>query len=264
VPEPHKQADIASRTEEFMEREASKPFGWESYHWVKWATITEAMRRLEVDQGAKVLDVGCGSGWTSLFLAESGYRVTGMDLVAANVELCRDRARRWGLEIPFQEADAEELDLGTDFDAALVYDALHHSTRQDAVVQRVAAHPQYRRLGAVRGALLAARRLARRQADDAGARLARAGRALARAQAKLPERRARLVPALLPGDAALRAACLGVRLAAHATGRRKRPGGSSGTGLARGPQGLRSETLGCTLQENERRGLSGSSFRGHV
>jgi SAM-dependent methyltransferase len=123
-----------------MAGEASKPFGWESDHWVRWATIAEAMRRLEVRPGATVLDVGCGSGWTSLFLTESGYRVTGVDLVPANIDVCRSRARRWGIEVDFRVADVEELDVGEDYDAALVYDALHHSSRPDAVVGRVAAH----------------------------------------------------------------------------------------------------------------------------
>jgi 2-polyprenyl-3-methyl-5-hydroxy-6-metoxy-1,4-benzoquinol methylase len=137
--EPHKQAEIESRTAAFMATEASKPFGWEADHWVRWATIVEALRLLGVRAGATVLDVGCGSGWTSLFLAESGYRVTGVDLVPANIELSAARARRWGLEIEFQVADMDELSLGRRYDAALVFDALHHSTRPYSVVQRVAS-----------------------------------------------------------------------------------------------------------------------------
>jgi 2-polyprenyl-3-methyl-5-hydroxy-6-metoxy-1,4-benzoquinol methylase len=140
VLEPHKQAEIASRTDAFMAGEASKPFGWEPDHWVRWATIADALQRLGIQAGATVLDVGCGSGWTSLFLAESGYRVTGIDLVPANVELSAARARRWGVEIDFQVADMDELSLPGGYDAALVYDALHHSTRPYAVVPQIASH----------------------------------------------------------------------------------------------------------------------------
>jgi SAM-dependent methyltransferase len=125
----HKQAEITSRTPEFMANEASKPFGWESYHWVRWATIVESMQRIGVPRGARVLDVGCGPGWTSLFLAESGYRVTATDIVPANVELTTRRAERWGVELSAQVADMEEVDVGGGFDLVLVYDALHHSTR---------------------------------------------------------------------------------------------------------------------------------------
>ncbi len=138
--EPHKRAEIESRDRDFMAGEASKPFGWESYHWVKWATIAEALRRLGMPQGAAVLDVGCGPGWTSMFLAESGYRVTAVDLVPANVELTRARADRWGLKVDARVADMDELELGASFDLVLVYDALHHSSRQRDVVRGVAAH----------------------------------------------------------------------------------------------------------------------------
>jgi SAM-dependent methyltransferase len=142
APEAHKQAEIDSRTPEFIAAESTKPFGWETYHWVRWATIAEALQRLEVGRGASVLDVGCGPGWTSLFLAESGYQVTAVDLVPANVELTSQRAARWGASVTAQVADMEELDLQRRFDFALIHDALHHSRRHRRAIERVAAHLQ--------------------------------------------------------------------------------------------------------------------------
>ncbi len=136
----HKQAEIDLRTPAFMAAQSTKPFGWEPYHWVRWATIADALQRLGVDRGADVLDVGCGPGWTSLFLAESGYRVTATDLVPANVELTTQRAARWGIELRAEVADMEELALEGRFDLALIYDALHHSDRHRRALERVAAH----------------------------------------------------------------------------------------------------------------------------
>ena len=66
-----KQAEIDSRTPEFMAGERSKPFGWDPALFVEWATVSEMLRRVELSAGASVLDVGCGSGWTTLFLADS-------------------------------------------------------------------------------------------------------------------------------------------------------------------------------------------------
>jgi SAM-dependent methyltransferase len=140
APEAHKQAEIDSRTPAFIAAESTKPFGWESYHWVRWATVAEALRRLAIPRGARVLDVGCGPGWTSLFLAESGYEVTAIDLVPANVELTAQRAARWGASVTAEVADMDELDLGRRFAFVLLHDALHHSRRHPQALERVAAH----------------------------------------------------------------------------------------------------------------------------
>jgi SAM-dependent methyltransferase len=140
--ESHKQAEIDSRTPDFIAAESTKPFGWETYHWVRWATIAEVLRRLAIPRGASVLDVASGSGWTSLFLAETGYAVTAVDLVPANVELTAQRAARWGASVTAEVADMEELDLGRRFEFVLIHDALHHSRRHGLVLERAAAHLQ--------------------------------------------------------------------------------------------------------------------------
>lgn len=134
----HKLAEIASRSPEFMAAEASKPFGWGPLHFLEWATLERMLDAVGLEPGAALLDIGCGSGWTSLFLAERGYAVTGYDLVPANVELCRTRAERWRSQATFEVADMEELPPGEPADAALILEALHHSTRQRAVLASVA------------------------------------------------------------------------------------------------------------------------------
>ena len=139
APEAHKQAEIDSRTPDFIAAESTKPFGWETYHWVRWATIAEVLGRLAIPRGARVLDVGCGSGWTSLFLAEFGYDVTAVDLVPANVELTAQRSARWGAAVTSQVADMEELDLDGRFEFVLIHDALHHSHRHQRVLERAGA-----------------------------------------------------------------------------------------------------------------------------
>lgn len=45
----------------------------------------------EVETGAPVLDVGCGPGRTTAYLAESGLSVTGLDLSSEMVRLARER-----------------------------------------------------------------------------------------------------------------------------------------------------------------------------
>jgi SAM-dependent methyltransferase len=133
----HKAAEIASRTPEFMAGEASKPFGWDAAHFVEWATVAEMLHRLGIQRGASAIDVGCGSGWTTLFLAEAGFDALGYDLVPGNVELARERGRRWGSTARFEVADMDALPDGPLADVALVFDALHHTRAQRAALEGV-------------------------------------------------------------------------------------------------------------------------------
>lgn len=123
-------------------RVTTKPFGseWGSDYWDKWQTIAYAIDALGVEKGASILDVGMGVGWTTVFLAESGFRPMGMDVAPANAALALDRAARYHVHIDALAADMDTLDLGRTFDAALVFDALHHSIRPADVVARIAAH----------------------------------------------------------------------------------------------------------------------------
>jgi SAM-dependent methyltransferase len=134
----HKRAEIESRTPEFMAHEATKPFGWSPAHFVEWATIEHMLEAVELPPDASIIDVGCGSGWTSLFMAEAGYRVLGYDLVPANIELARRRAAMWHSRARFKVADMEDLPAGDPADAALLFDSLHHSAKQRQALISVA------------------------------------------------------------------------------------------------------------------------------
>jgi SAM-dependent methyltransferase len=138
----NKQHEIAAAAKEQGSRPALyKPFGpeWSHPYFGKWQTICYALYEL-LPAGASVLDVGCGQGWTTVFLAESGFRPTGIDIAPANVADSSARAQRYGSDAEFTAADMDSFDLGRTFDAALVFDALHHSTRPRQVIAQIARH----------------------------------------------------------------------------------------------------------------------------
>ena len=78
-------------------------------------------------------ELGCGSGWMTRFAARHGVAAEGYDISPRMIEIAREQAHAEGLDVPFQVADMEELDLGRRFDACLLYEALHHSPRADLV-----------------------------------------------------------------------------------------------------------------------------------
>lgn len=65
--------------------------------------------RLNVAPGCRLLDVGCGSGKLTLIAAKDGLEVTGVDIASNLVERARVRTQAEGLQVRFEEADAEAL-----------------------------------------------------------------------------------------------------------------------------------------------------------
>lgn len=64
---------------------------------------------LAIPAGSRVLDVACGTGNLAIPLARSGCIVTGVDIAPNLLEQARERARAEGLNIRFDEGDAEQL-----------------------------------------------------------------------------------------------------------------------------------------------------------
>jgi len=82
---------------------------------------------LRVAPGTRVLDVGCGVGRWSRFLAARGARVMGVDLSPTMVAQARRRAQAQGLDgCRFAVADLASLDLGEQFDLVLAVTVLQH------------------------------------------------------------------------------------------------------------------------------------------
>lgn len=79
--------------------------------------------------GARIADVGCGHGWSTLALARAypDARVEGFDVDAPSIEAARRHAAEAGLgeHVRFHLVGGEELSAEGRFDAAFVFEALH-------------------------------------------------------------------------------------------------------------------------------------------
>ena len=69
----------------------------------------EFLGRAAVAPGSRMLDVACGAGQLAIPAARAGVRATGVDIASNLIEQARGRARAEGLDVRFDEGDAEML-----------------------------------------------------------------------------------------------------------------------------------------------------------
>jgi SAM-dependent methyltransferase len=74
---------------------------------------------LELPEGARVLDVGCGPGRHAIELAKAGLAVTGVDVSQRFLDIAADRARAAGVAAGFFVCDARRMPFGDEFDGVI-------------------------------------------------------------------------------------------------------------------------------------------------
>lgn len=88
--------------------------------------------------GLRILDVGCGGGYTCEFLAQRGAQVSGLDRSAKALESAQDHAQSQGLSIDYRQGTAESLPYQAgEFDAVVCVDVLEHVSDLPQVVAEI-------------------------------------------------------------------------------------------------------------------------------
>jgi SAM-dependent methyltransferase len=96
---------------------------------------------------ARILDVGCGPGWLSEYLARLGYDVTGLDISEELIQVARERLKQLPYQVDqetplrcrYLTHDIELNALAEKFDAVICYDSLHHFEDEQKVFRHLAA-----------------------------------------------------------------------------------------------------------------------------
>ena len=113
-------------------------------HFTDFANMASA---LALPAGAKILDVGCGSGWLSEYFARLGYDMTGIDISTELIAMARERVARVPYDVDhetplrcrFLTHDIETKALAEKFDAVICYDSLHHFEDERSVFRHLSA-----------------------------------------------------------------------------------------------------------------------------
>ena len=105
---------IAEMTPEMEALKARLKATWMSGDYGHFATYLEPgalefLSRINIEPGARVLDVACGAGQIAIPMSRAGAKVTGVDIASNLIEQARARAQAENLDAHFDEGDAEML-----------------------------------------------------------------------------------------------------------------------------------------------------------
>ncbi len=115
---------------------ASRPPGELALHYLRLAKI---IRGAGLPLGARILDLGCGWGLSSEFLAQLGFQVHAVDLNPQFVALVQQRTRRLNLDVKVERALFEQVEpAAQSVDAALFYESFHHAPDPRPIVRNIA------------------------------------------------------------------------------------------------------------------------------
>ena len=83
----------------------------------------------------EILEVGCGTGSSSITLAEQGANVLGIDIHKESLEIAKYRANFYDLDIEFLEFSSVDINkLDKKFDAVILYATLEHLTNEERLI----------------------------------------------------------------------------------------------------------------------------------
>jgi SAM-dependent methyltransferase len=120
---------------QFKENQKAVWSGFQPFEMFTGVVSPTLVRFAKIERGAKVLDVGCGTGVASVTAARAGAKVTGLDLTPELLLRAKENASLAKVEIEFHQGDAEAMPF-TDaaFDVVISQFGHMFAPRPDVVV----------------------------------------------------------------------------------------------------------------------------------
>ncbi len=98
------------------------------------ASLSKPSKPSKSLRGMQVLEIGCGTGCSTVALAEQGTRVVAVDLDKPALHVARERCEVYGLDVEFHLANATEVHKlfpGRRFDLVVFHASLEHMVYQE-------------------------------------------------------------------------------------------------------------------------------------
>jgi len=84
----------------------------------------EIERICRLAPGIKALDIACGEGRNSVFLAHKGFTVTGLDISDVGLAKATKRAEKEGVSVDFRQVDLDEYRFTEQYDLIINFNFL--------------------------------------------------------------------------------------------------------------------------------------------
>lgn len=97
--------------------------------------LPKILKSFEAAKSGQILDLGCGSGWLSVFLARNGFDVVGVDLAAHAIELGKMWANQESLKIDFQVQDISHLSFSDESFSGVIANSIFEHLTYDLAEQ---------------------------------------------------------------------------------------------------------------------------------
>jgi len=98
--------------------------------YIPWLSKTIELR------SAKILEIGCGTGASTIALAEQGAQITAIDIDNDAIQVAKDRCKVYGVSVNFICGNAIELKnqlQDQNFDLIIFYACLEHMTYEERI-----------------------------------------------------------------------------------------------------------------------------------
>ena len=96
--------------------------------WHSEAPPKPLIRAMEKIGRGFALDICCGAGTNSVFLAKNGFEVKGIDISETAIRLAKQRAEAEGIDVDFEVGDVLSLEGEGQYDFVFDRGCFHHSS----------------------------------------------------------------------------------------------------------------------------------------
>jgi len=109
-----------------------------NFTYINLLKILKEITKERFDKKISALDIGCGTGTISLYLAEKDNSVTGIDISKKAIKIARENAKRLHLEnVTFFNEDIQSFNFNQKFDLVICSEVLEHLSHDIKVLKKI-------------------------------------------------------------------------------------------------------------------------------